>query len=187
MAGFTYGDAGMRIGLISDTHITKRGQLWPQVFDAFDGVDAILHAGDLWSLQLVDELEEIAPVQVVRGNGDMGLEHEHLHDRYTVEVNGARIAMIHDFPSPAYRPAEVVLQRAEQRFPDAAPDVIVYGHTHIEGIHRLGDLLCVNPGSPTLPHNKSLRLGTIGFLNVNDGEVSAELWQLTDAGAQPLG
>ena len=176
----------MRIGLISDTHVTKRGQLWAQVFDAFDGVDAILHAGDLWSLQLVEELEEIAPVQVVRGNGDMGLEHEHLHERYTVAFGGVTIAMIHDFPSAAWRPAEVVLQRAAQRFPDASPDVIVYGHTHIEEVHRLGDLLCVNPGSPTLPYNKSLRLGTIGFLNIDDGEVSAELWQLTEAGSKQL-
>ena len=175
----------MRIGLISDTHVTKRHQLWPQALDAFDGVDAILHAGDVWSLQLVDELEEIAPVQVVRGNGDMGAEHAHLHERYTVDVDGVRIAMIHDFPSPAWRPAEVVLQRARQRFPDA-PDVIVYGHTHIEEMHRLGDLLCVNPGSPTLPHNKSLRLGTIGFLNIANGGVSAELWQLTDEGAEVL-
>ena len=176
----------MRIGLISDTHVTKRGQLWPQVFDAFDGVDAILHAGDLWSLQLVEELEEIAPVQVVRGNGDMGLEHEHLHERYTVDFGGVRIAMIHDFPSPAWRPVDVVVQRAEQRFPDAAPDVIVYGHTHIEEVHRLDDFLCVNPGSPTLPHNKSLRLGTVGFLNIKDGGVEPELWQLTESGAEML-
>ena len=173
----------MRIGLLSDTHLTKRGQLWPQVLDAFDGVDAILHAGDLWSLQLVDELKEIAPVQVVRGNGDMGLEHEHLHERYTAAVDGVQIAMIHDFPSPAWRSEDVVLQRAAQRFPQAAPDVIVYGHTHIEEIHRVDGLLCVNPGSPTLPHNKSLRLGTIGFLNVENGHVDAELWQLTDTGA----
>lgn len=176
----------MRIGLISDSHISKRGQLWPQVFDAFDGVDAILHAGDLWSLSLIDELQEIAPVQVARGNGDMGLEHDHLHERCVVEFGGVTIAMLHDFPSPTWRPADFVLERARQRFPDVAPDVIVYGHTHIEEIHRLGEVLCVNPGSPTLPHNKSLRLGTIGFLNVIDGAVNAELWQLTDTGREPL-
>ena len=47
-------------------------------------------------------------------------------------------------------------------------------------------LLCVNPGSPTLPHNRSLRLGTIGFLNIEAGEVRPELWQLTEAGADPI-
>ena len=175
----------MRIGLISDTHVTKRGQLWPQVFDVFQGVDAILHAGDLWSLDLVEELAAIAPVQVVRGNGDMGLEHEHLHERYCEDVGGVCVAMIHDFPSPAWRPEDVVLDRAKLRFPES-PDVIVYGHTHIEEVHRLGDLLCVNPGSPTLPHNKSLRLGTVGFLNVNGAGAEAELWQLTETGADRL-
>ncbi len=172
----------MRIGLISDTHIAKRGQLWPQVFDAFDGVDAILHAGDVWSPALLDELGEIAPVEVVRGNGDMGSEHSHIHERCVVAFDGVSVGMLHEFPSPTWRDADFVLGRARQRFPEALPDVIVYGHTHIEELHQVGEVLCVNPGSPTLPHNKSLRLGTIGCLSIDGDAVSAELWQLTDAG-----
>ncbi len=187
MGGFGNDRAAMRIGLISDSHISKRGQLWPQVFDAFDGVDAILHAGDLWSLALIDELEEVAPVQVARGNGDLGLEHPRLHEQCVFDFGGTTIAMLHDFPSPAWRGAEVVLERARKRFPEASPDVIVYGHTHIEEIHQLNGLLCVNPGSPTLPHNKSLRLGTIGFLTIEGGAARAELWQLTDTGIEPIG
>ena len=176
----------MRIGLISDSHVSKRGQLWPQVFDAFDGVDAILHAGDLWSLALVDELEEIAPVQVARGNGDLGLEDARLHEQFVGDFDGTTVAMVHDFPSPSRRPAEVVLERARKRFAEAAPDVIVYGHTHIEEAHRVGGLLCVNPGSPTLPHNKSLRLGTIGFLILANGAARVDLCQLTATGIEPL-
>lgn len=176
----------MRIGLISDSHISKRGQLWPQVFDAFDGVDAILHAGDLYSPSLIDELEEIAPVQVARGNGDFGLTDARLHDQCVVEFDGATVAMLHDFPSPGRRPAEVILERAGRKFPDAELDVLVYGHTHIEEVHRVGSLLCVNPGSPTLPYNKSLRLGTIGFLTIAGGVASAELCQLTESGIEPI-
>jgi len=138
------------------------------------------------AFQVVLQADQGGGVRLVRGNGDMGLEHEHLHDRYTVEVDGARIAMIHDFPSPAYRPADVVLQRAEQRFPDAKPDVIVYGHTHIEEVHRLGDLLCVNPGSPTYPHNYDTQYGTIGFLDIDGDRADASVWLITDAGIEPF-
>ena len=53
----------LRIGLISDTHIPEaRPTLWPQVYDAFDGVDMIFHAGDIHELFVLDELEKIAPV-----------------------------------------------------------------------------------------------------------------------------
>ena len=176
----------MRIGLISDTHISKRGELWPQVFDAFEGVDAILHAGDVWSPALLDELEAIAPVRVARGNGDFGQDDPRLEDRCVMVFDGVTVAMLHDFPTPAHRPAELILDRARQRFPDVSPDVVVYGHTHIEAIDDVNGLLCVNPGSPTLPHNKSLRLGTIGFLNLASGAVDAELWQLTEEGTERI-
>ncbi len=81
---------------------------------------------------------------------------------------------------------ELILDRVRQRFPGVSPDVVVYGHTHIESVDRVDGLLCVNPGSPTLPHNKSLRLGTIGFLEIDRGVVNPELWQLTDQGAEPI-
>ena len=176
----------VRVGLISDSHITKRGELWPQVFDAFAGVDAILHAGDVWSPAVLDELEQVAPVHVARGNGDFGVDDPRLQEQCTLTFADVTIAMLHDFPSPGRRPAEFVLAQARKRFPGPAPDVLVCGHTHIEEIHDLGSLLWVNPGSPTLPHNKSLRLGTIGFLTITDGRASAELCQLTSAGVERL-
>ena len=64
----------MRIGLISDTHMPGSiEKLWPQVFNLFQDVDCILHAGDLHTLDIVDELSELAPTYVSRGNGDAGL------------------------------------------------------------------------------------------------------------------
>ena len=57
----------MLIGLISDTHIPDRARIIPQnVIDAFSDVDLILHAGDLTSLDVVEELEKIAPVMAVQ-------------------------------------------------------------------------------------------------------------------------
>ena len=176
-----------RIGLLSDTHVTKRGELWPQVFDAFVGVDAILHAGDVWAPALLDELEAVAPLHVARGNGDFGVDDERLRDHCVLTFDGATVLMLHDFPSPARRGVDFVLQQVAKRFPNEAPDVLVCGHTHIEEIHRVGDLLYVNPGSPTLPRNKSLRLGTIGFLTITHGAAQAQLCQLTPSGFEPLG
>lgn len=176
----------MRIGLISDTHLTKRGQLWPQVFDAFAGVDAILHAGDVWVPDVIDELAELAPVHVARGNGDVGVAHERLRDAWLVDFQGVAVGLLHEFPSPGRRPARFVLQQAGKRFGGRRPDVVVYGHTHIEELHSVGGLLFANPGSPTLPHNKSLRLGTIGFLTARDGRAHAELCQLTESGTAPI-
>ena len=173
----------MRIGLISDSHISRGGELWPQVFDAFQGVDAILHAGDLWSPVLLDELAAIAPVWAARGNGDMHVTDARVEDMWVLDFQGVNIAMIHDFPSPERASAEILARRTKQRFAGATPDVVLYGHTHIEEAASVEGVLYVNPGSPTLPYNKSLRLGSIGFLHIETGWVLAELHQLTEAGS----
>ena len=60
--------------------------------------------------------------------------------------------------------------------------MLICGHTHIAELHALPGLLWLNPGSPTLPDNKSKRLGTIALVTIADGTASAELWQLTAAG-----
>ena len=63
----------MRIGLISDTHIPEaRAELWPQVYAAFEGVDAILHGGDIHDVALLDTFTAIAPTWAARGNGEDG-------------------------------------------------------------------------------------------------------------------
>ena len=174
--------APLRLGILSDSHVNKRGELWPQVFDAFAGagVDAILHAGDVFSPHLIDELAAVAPVMVARGNGDYGSDDPRLRDEWVREFGGVTVAMLHDFPSPARRGAAFVQAQANKRFPGA--DVLICGHTHIAELHVLGGMLWLNPGSPTLPHNKSKRLGTVALLTIADGVASAELWQLTAAG-----
>ena len=176
----------MRIGLIADSHLTRRGRLWPQVFDAFAGVDAILHAGDVWAAAVIDELAEVAPVHVARGNGDVDVTHARMQDVCRLRFGAVTVGLVHEFPSAGHRPAEFVLAQADARFGGTRPDVVVYGHTHIEEIHTLGGTLFVNPGSPTLPRNKSLRLGTIGLLTLRDGAASAALWQLTETGVAPI-
>ncbi len=173
----------MKIGLIADTHMPGSIEdLWPQAMKAFAGVECILHAGDLHTLDIVDRLSDIAPTYVARGNGDRGLVDDRLRDTWSFEFHGVHIGLIHHFPSPARKPPEQLTKHLDKHFTEQTPDVLIYGHTHLEGIHTVEDRLYINPGSPTLPRNQSLRLGTIGYLEIHDQHVTASIMQLTDDG-----
>jgi putative phosphoesterase len=183
----------VRIGLIADSHIPEaRAELWPQVFDAFAGVDAILHAGDIYDLAVLDALAEVAPLWACRGNGDDGSggrpvqpDHDRLKPTWTVELEGLHVGLVHDMPIPERAPNFTVARWVERHFPDRRPDVIIYGDSHVEAIDTIDGILCVNPGSPTFPHNLSVQLGTIGFLELADGTADASIWRLTEAGIEP--
>ena len=109
----------MRLGVISDTH----GLLRPEVFDAFAGVDQILHAGDVGSVDVLLELETIAPVTAVYGNTDGFELRSTLSKAATLQLDGFDIVVTHghQFGSPT----QAALNAA---FPDA--QIIVFGHTH---------------------------------------------------------
>lgn len=184
----------MRIGLISDTHIPEaRAELWPQVFEAFRGVDAILHAGDIHDLVVIDQLHDIAPTWAARGNGEDGSggrpiqpDHPRLREAWLLNMDGLLVGLVHDVPIPDY-PPHLTLERAMQRyFGRTDLDVLVYGDTHVEAIDTIGKTLCVNPGSPTYPRNLDTQLGTIGFLEISGGQAEATIWQLTETGIEPF-
>ena len=184
----------LKIGLISDTHLPEaRDALWSQVYDAFEGVDQIFHAGDIHEFWVLDELERIAPVIAARGNGEDGgggrpVQPEDPRVRYAwlVELEGVWVGLTHYVPVPE-RPPNFTLQRwIERFFPDRRPDVIVSGDTHRECIETVDGVLCVNPGSPTYPHNYDTQFGTLGFLELEAGRASASVWQLTTNGIEPF-
>ena len=184
----------MRIGLISDTHIPEsRRELWPQVFDAFAGVDAILHAGDIHDLGLLDELVAVAPLWAARGNGDEGSggrvrqpDHPLLREACVLEFEGVAVGIVHDLPVPE-APPHLTVERAMGRYFNRTDlDVVVYGHSHVEAVDEVGGVLCVNPGSPTYPHNLGTQLGTIGFLDIAEGRAEASIWQLTETAIEPF-
>lgn len=188
------GLSSLRIGLISDTHIPEaRRELWPQVFEAFAGVDCIFHAGDIHDLSVIDRLSDIAPTFTARGNGDDGSGgrpiqpfDRRLREAWLVELGGLRIGMTHDVPIPEY-PPHLTLDRAMQRyFGRTDLDVLIYGDTHVESVDHINGTLCVNPGSPTYPHNLDTQLGTIGFLEISGGKADAAIWQLTEEGIAPF-
>jgi uncharacterized protein len=187
----------LRIGLISDTHIPEaRAELWPQVFDVFTGVDAILHGGDIHELFVLDQLSEVAPLWSARGNGEDGSGGRgvapvdpRLRYSWRLDLGGVHVGLTHDVPWPELPPNLTVERWKQRRFGTQDIDVLVFGDSHVEGIHRVGPTLCVNPGSPTYPRNLNTQLGTIGFVHITAGGagtavVTAELWQLTEGGAE---
>ncbi len=184
----------LRIGLISDTHIPEaRKSLWPQVYDAFRDVDLIMHAGDIHELFVLDALEEVAPVYAARGNGEDGgggrpVQPEDPRVKYAwlLEFEGLWVGLTHYIPVPERPPTFTLDRWVERFFPERTPDVIVSGDTHREIIAEVGGVLCVNPGSPTYPHNYDTQYGTIGFLELDAGKAKPSVWQITDAGIEPF-
>lgn len=184
----------LRIGLISDTHIPEsRAELWPEVLAAFAEVDLILHGGDLHELSVLHALEELAPVYAARGNGEDGSagrpitpDHPRLRPSWLLDLAGVRVGLTHDLPIPERPPHLTVERWCERRFGTTALDVIVYGHSHVEALDVIGTTLCVNPGSPTYPHNLQTQLGTIGFLDLDGDRARASLFQLTPGGMVAL-
>jgi len=176
----------MRIGLISDTHIPEACEHLPaNVFEALQGVDLVMHAGDVYVNRVLDELSRIAPVIAALGNGDEGLDghrfklepDERVRIAHLLEIQGLRIGLAHALPTPDETSEQVFANAMRQHF-GGPVDVLVMGHSHLEGVVRFGRTLVVNPGSATLPRNLVGVPGTVGILEIVSGRVSAEIIKL---------
>ena len=177
----------MRIGLISDTHIPEACEHLPErVFEVFAGIDLVMHAGDVYVNRVLDELARIAPVIAALGNGDEGLDghrfrldpDERVREAHLVTVEGVRIGLVHAIPTPDETSDEVFARAMDAQF-GGPVDVIVQGHSHVEGVVRFGATLVVNPGSATLPRNLVGVPGTVAILEITDGgRVTAEIVSL---------
>ena len=181
-----------RIGLVSDTHIPEsQRELWPQVYKAFEGVDYIFHGGDVHDLALLDTFEQIAPIYCARGNGEDGtggrpVQPDDPRVRYSWVLNleNMKIGLTHYISVENEGPNFTLQKSLDMYFAGDAMDVIVFGDTHVELIKEVDGILCVNPGSPTYPHNYDTTYGTIGFLDLDEGKASASIWQLTEDGIE---
>jgi hypothetical protein len=122
------------IGLVADTH----GLVRPEVFSALDGVELILHAGDVGGAGVLTQLRTIAPVRAVYGNVDSPGEPD-LAAEIGLRVDGLTVHVSH-----GHELGRPTVERLLRRY-DA--DVIVYGHTHRPLIERSGSRLVVNPGA----------------------------------------
>ena len=160
--------------------------LWDQVHEAFEGVDCILHAGDLHVAAVIEELETIAPTFVCMGNGDMDVVHPRLKETWTGAFADLKIGMVHQFPTPRRGNSSRLEKKLTKHFDDYDPHIVVYGHTHLAELHTLENRLYINPGSATLPNNQSTRMGTLGCLEVAQNSAQVVLWQLSDNGVHPI-
>ncbi|MBI5135736.1 MAG: metallophosphoesterase family protein [Nitrospirae bacterium] len=158
----------MKIGVISDTH----GRMHPRVFELFDGVDHILHAGDIGAEEVLIDLCALAPVTVVRGNVDAFGPCSRYPEQAAVTLDGVRIHLVHQV-------APVLDALGRGAWPGPAPDVVVYGHSHQGAAERLRGTLVFNPGSAG-PRRFRL-IPSVGFLMIDNGRVAPRLVALEEA------
>lgn len=119
------------IGLISDTH----GLLRPEALRALEGVDLIIHAGDVGDPKILEALKAIAPVFAVRGNVDTEPWAKALPETEVVETGRATIYTLHDVHALDLDPAA------------AGFHIVVSGHSHQPGHSERDGVLFINPGS----------------------------------------
>ncbi|HEX6717702.1 MAG TPA: metallophosphoesterase family protein [Pyrinomonadaceae bacterium] len=157
---YTMGTAREKlIGVISDTH----GLLRPQAIDALAGVEMILHAGDIGSSAVLDDLRDIAPVVAVRGNNDKGDWAEALPTWEVVQIDSVSIYMLHDLKEIDISPVGTF-------------QVVVSGHSHKPVVEEKRGVLYVNPGSAG-PRRFSLPI-SVAHLQINESTVNAKLIKL---------
>lgn len=152
----------MKVVALADTHAPRRWRRCPPtVAQHLSDADLILHAGDVCTAEVLDELSAYAPVRAVRGNND-GADVAMWGAPETLELDlaGLATAMVHDSGQAAGRCA-----RLRRRFPAAR--LVVFGHSHIPLDQVADGIRIFNPGSPTdrrrQPH------GTFGLLHIDDG------------------
>ena len=157
-------DSGVHlVGLISDTH----GLVRPRVHDALDGVELILHAGDVGGDSILDELRLISPVKAVRGNTDAP-DDPSLSDRIDLTLGGLRIHVSHGHEVGSPTPVKLAANY------DA--DVVIYGHTHRQQVIRIDDQLFVNPGSAGARRFKLLP--SVAKMTIADGKAEVQIIDL---------
>jgi uncharacterized protein len=146
----------IRIGVISDTHGLAR----PQALAALTGVDRIIHAGDIGSPAILDQLTSIAPVTAVCGNVDRDAWARSLPETALLECGPVLIYVIHD------------VQRIDLDPAAAGISVVVCGHSHIPGEIRRNGVLYFNPGSAG-PRRFMLPV-SLGYMIISGDQISAE-------------
>ena len=151
-------------GLISDTH----GLLRPEVHTALEGVDLIIHAGDVGGPEILDELRLIAPVHAVYGNTDP-VDDPNLPAELTIPLGGLEIHVSHGHELGSPTPRKLVAAYHHH--------VIVYGHTHQQMIERIGNQLVINPGAAG---QRRFKLApSVARLTIANGKAEAVIVALT--------
>lgn len=162
----------MKLGIISDTHITNEynkeevSNLISHIKNAFKDVDQIIHAGDVCETFFLNEIKKIAPTKCVKGNLD-NIDGLDLFTKFS--VGKYNIGVIHLLPDNV----EEFAKRQDL-------NILIFGHTHqplIKGTEF--NLLLLNPGSPTKPEAPPERPGfmkpiarpSVMILNTDENDI----------------
>ena len=156
----------MKVGVLSDTHVPATvPALPPVIYEIFNGVDLILHAGDIVELSVLDDLRAIAPVEAVAGNMDSHEVQARLPLKKIITIGAFTLGLIHG----KYK-LNVQQEMIRKEFDRI--DLIVYGHSHHPFWGAIDGVYFLNPGSPTdkryAPYN------SVALLEVGD-ELRAEI------------
>jgi putative phosphoesterase len=156
----------VKVVVLADTHAPRRWRFCPpRVAGYLRGADLVLHAGDVCTAGVLDELAAYAPVRAVRGNNDgPDVAAWGALDTLEVDIGGVRLAMVHDSGPASGRAA-----RLRRRFP--AADLVVFGHSHIPVDQAADGQRIFNPGSPT--DRRRQPRGTLGVLDIDGGRLVA--------------
>lgn len=162
-----------RLGVIADTH----GLFDPAIPRCFDGIDHIIHAGDIGGRSVLRQLEAIAPVTAVSGNVD-GFGRSGFPSERIVELSGRRIAVCHILYERG-----MLTQNGLAFLEREQPDICIFGHTHRPLAEWLGRTFLFNPGSAgpkrfTLPR-------ALGIILIDRGEVNGHHIALADRAGEP--
>lgn len=172
----------MRIGILSDTHLPNRirhlDELGPEPGRFFASVDLILHGGDLTSPMVLDWLEQFAPVLCTTGNNDPIVD-ARCKEVEILDAHGWRLGMVHSLRR-GFRP----ITDLQKLFPTPV-QIMVAGDTHYEVLEYRDGVVVLNSGSPTFPHHKDLRLGTVGLLELASDRLHAEIVVLGQTPGSP--
>ena len=158
----------IRIGVIADTH----GLFDRAILRHFQGVDHILHAGDIGDPSVISKLEKLAPVTAVSGNVD-GYERSGFPPETVLELGGKRVAIRHI----VYEGGKLT-DEGKAFLDRERPDVCIFGHTHKPKAEWIGSTLLFNPGSAG-PKRFKLPRG-VGLLTIANGTITPTHITLSD-------
>ncbi|RFU60873.1 metallophosphoesterase family protein [Peribacillus glennii] len=157
----------MKIIVIADTHMPKRGMNLPEkLIEGLRDAELIIHAGDWQKLEVYEQLVHYAPVEGVFGNVDGEEIKQRFSEKRLLEIKGKRIGIVHGHGQKG-----TTEKRAITAFADESVDMIIFGHSHIPVKKEINGVLLFNPGSPT--DKRRQPKFSYGVISV-DGDLQAE-------------
>lgn len=155
----------MKIVVVSDTHISRGAVRFPDILlDECRKCDLILHAGDIVSPGVLDELELYAPVKAVCGNCDVSGDSRMVMPQRIFPFEEVNIGIVHSLGYEQHN-----FRRLAREIFDDAADIVVFGHSHIPMADDAERPVLFNPGS--LKSNRYGGGSSFGVLRVNEGHI----------------